>query len=220
MRRLALTAGLVLAAAIWAGLLVSPWSESFTVRMLAHMGMVAVAAPLISIGIGGTRWARRVVGDTRRTSFLLSMPIIASLVELIVVWGWHAPALRALAKGSGIMTSVEQASFLTAGIFLWVSTLGVGRAFASPSHNAAGAFGLLLTSIHMTLLGALLALSPRPLYGAGEVSCFGIVLDARQDLELGGVIMLMVGPATYLAGGVALLARVLNTDEDTGRALW
>jgi putative membrane protein len=63
--------------------------------------------------------------------------------------------------------------------------------------------------MHMTLLGVLLALAPRPLYGQGEVTCLGLTLTARQDQELGGVLMLLVGAAVYLAGGVALLARLL-----------
>ena len=62
--------------------------------------------------------------------------------------------------------------FLGAGLFLWLTCFGAARR-AAPAHDAAGAFALLLTSIHMTLLGALLALSPRPLYGAGDVTCFG-----------------------------------------------
>jgi cytochrome c oxidase assembly factor CtaG len=60
--------------------------------------------------------------------------------------------------------------------------------------------------MHMTLLGALLSLSPCPLYGAGEVTCFGAVLDAGQDQQVGGVVMLLVGAVVYLAGGISLFA--------------
>ena len=62
----------------------------------------------------------------------------------------------------------------------------------------------------MTLLGALLSLASRPLYGSGDVTCFGLILDAGQDQALGGVIMLMIGAAVYLAGGVFLLGRLLS----------
>ena len=78
------------------------------------------------------------------------------------------------------------------------SAASAGR--ASP---AAGAFALLLTSMHMTLLGALLALAPRPLFGEGTVTCLGLSLDAAQDQHLGGVLMLMIGGAVYLAGGLS-----------------
>ena len=85
---------------------------------------------------------------------------------------------------------------------------------ASP---AAGAFALLLTSMHMTLLGALLALAPRPLFGEGTVTCLGLTLGAAQDQQLGGVLMLMIGGAVYLAGGLALVARLLSGRRPAAR---
>ena len=199
MRRVALSAGLLVLAAVWLGPLLGPWRESLAAGMVAHMGVIAIAAPLIAIGL------------PRRFRFRPSMPaivpVLASLLELIAVWSWHAPALRAAAEASTAVTVVEQATFIAVGLLLWSSS------FAAPeerTHAASGAAALLLTSIHMTLLGALLALSPRPLYRTGEVTCFGTVLDAGQDQQLGGVIMLLVGAIVYLAGGVSLIGRLLG----------
>jgi putative membrane protein len=45
----------------------------------------------------------------------------------------------------------------------------------------------------------------------GEVTCFGVTLSPVVDQQAGGVIMLLVGAAVYLAGGVSLLATTLNT---------
>ena len=167
--------------------------------MLAHMGVVAIAAPLIAAGL-----ARPAAAAGRTAPIgISSLPVVASLVELVVVWGWHAPAMRSLAETSVLATVVEQAMFLACGLLLWSSALRVG-------HEASGAFGLLLTSVHMTLLGALLSLSPRPLFGLGEVTCFGVTLGAGQDQQVGGVVMLAVGAAVYLGGGVFLMARMLG----------
>jgi putative membrane protein len=74
----------------------------------------------------------------------------------------------------------------------------------------AGAVGLLFTSMHMTLLGALLALAPRPLYGEASVSCLGLTLGPAADQSVGGTVMLAVGAVVYLAGGLALVARGLK----------
>jgi putative membrane protein len=197
MRRLCLLLGLLCLALIWLGPLLSAWRLSFASHMLAHMGVVAIAAPLIGIGLAPY------VSPRLR---LPALPLIASLLELIVVWGWHAPWLRALAERSLLVTSLEQASFLGAGLLLWTSCLGAAERSES---RAAGIGGLLLTSVHMTLLGTLLALSPRPLYGEAQVTCFGLVLDAQRDQEIGGVIMLLIGGAVYLAGGLSLLWRLL-----------
>jgi putative membrane protein len=198
MKRLALPLGLLLLALIWLGPLLGAWRDSFAAHMLAHMGVIAIAAPLIAIGLPA-KWQPG-------PNMPAALPVLASLFELVAVWGWHAPAMRAMAETSLAATVAEQATFLLAGILLWSTS------FAAPAertHAAAGAGALLLTSIHMTLLGALLALSPRPLYGSGEVTCFGIVLDAGQDQQFGGVVMLLVGAVVYLAGGLYLVSRLL-----------
>ena len=195
MRQLSLLLGLLTLVLIWAGPLLSVWRDSFAAHMLAHMGVVAIAAPLVAIG-----------ASDKFPSVKPSLPLIASLVELVVVWSWHAPAARQWAESSNVATMLEQASFLCAGLFLWLTAMGPAGA---PARDASGAFALLLTSVHMTLLGALLSLASRPLYGLAEVTCFGLVLGASQDQALGGVIMLMIGAVVYLAGGVFLLGRLL-----------
>jgi putative membrane protein len=203
MKPVLFAAGLGLCAVIWTGPLLDVYARSFTAHMLAHMGVVAVAAPLLALGIAGTRW------DPTVRHPLLFAAVPASLVELVAVWAWHMPALRGWVEASAIGTAIEQASFLAAGLLLWLACLG-HDARGQARQGAVGAFALLLTSVHMTLLGALLALTPRPLYGIGEVTCLGLELTAEQDQQAGGVIMLLVGAAAYLAGGLALLGRVLG----------
>nr|WP_234890792.1 cytochrome c oxidase assembly protein [Agrobacterium vitis] len=187
-------------AVVWLGPLLDSWRDSFSAHMVAHMSVVGVAAPLIAIGLSKCCKAH--------IPMPLTLPVVASVLELITVWSWHAPIIRRVVETSVTVTVVEQAMFLLVGILLWWTCL------AQPSdkmHAAIGAGALLLTSIHMTLLGALLSLSQRPLYGDGEVTCFGVVLGAQEDQQLGGIIMLLVGAIVYLAGGL-LLARRLVAD--------
>ncbi|MFZ5677122.1 MAG: cytochrome c oxidase assembly protein [Pseudomonadota bacterium] len=211
MKRLCLFLGLICLGGIWLGPLLTVWRESFAAHMLAHMGVVAVAAPLVAVGLAD-RWPHRGAGPAA-----VALPVGASLLELAVVWAWHAPLLRVLAETSLLAAAAEQASFLLAGLLLWGSCLGAAKS-GRMAVRAAGIFGLLLTSIHMTLLGALLALSPRPLYAAGTVTCFGLVLDAGEDQALGGVLMLLVGGVIYLAGGLALLAQLLADPAPSRKA--
>lgn len=167
-------------AATWLGPLPALSRHSFAAHMTMHMLVVAVAAPLFALGFA-------------RERFVVA-PIPASLVELVVVWTWHAPALHHAARFSIVILVVEQATFLAAGLLLWFSVLGTAN------RAGAGIVALLLTSMHMTLLGALLALSPRPLYGHHA----GGSLSPIDDQHLGGAIMLVAGGAAYLLGGVAL----------------
>lgn len=201
MKTFAAGLGAAVLVALWGGPFLDAWRGSFAAHMTVHMGVVALAAPLLAIGISGTRW-----DPTSRHRWI--SPIPASLLELVVVWSWHAPAMRALAENSVAATVLEQAAFLLVGLVLWLSCLGHG-ASDGPARGAAGVLGLLFTSIHMTLLGVLLALAPRPLFGPDDVICFGVVLPAQGDQQIGGVIMLMIGAAAYLAGGLALAGRLL-----------
>ncbi|GGG17216.1 hypothetical protein GCM10010924_52830 [Rhizobium wenxiniae] len=203
MKRASLFAGVVLLGALWGLLLPFADRASFTIHMIAHMGVVAGAAPLIAIGLSGTR-----IDLPARWPWF--SPIVASIVELVAVWLWHTPVLRALSESSPLVAALEQATFLAAGLALWLSCLG-GLEAGRDGRRMAGAAGLLFTSMHMTLLGALLALSPRALYGDSEVSCLGVPLGPVVDQQAGGVIMLLVGAAVYLAGGVSLLATTLNS---------
>jgi putative membrane protein len=89
-----------------------------------------------------------------------------------------------------------------------MSALG-GDAQRGGSRAGLGVLALLLTSMHMTLLGALLALPPRALYAhVHHAETSG--LTGLEDQHLGGAIMLVVGGASYLAGGLWLSACLLQ----------
>lgn len=163
-------------------------NASFSVHMARHMVIVAVAAPLIVLGVP---W----LGS------LPVSPLGATLVEFAVVWGWHLPALHEAARFSLVWYVAEQGSFLIAGGLIWIAVLRRGA-------ELAGAGGLLLTSMHMTLLGALLILGARPLYSA---ICYGG--DPLEDQQLGGMIMLGLGTPVYLFAGLSRIGLLLGRGE-------
>lgn len=202
MKALAFFTGLAILALVWGGPLPEMAAHSFSAHMTMHMSVVALAAPLIAAGIAGTRF------DHSANYPWLFAPLIAAMFEFLVVWGWHMPALHGAARDGGLIFVAEQGSFLVVGLVLWLSCLG--RA-AGGTLGAAmiGTLGLLLTSMHMTLLGALIAFAGRPLYGHVHG---GSEAAAVADQQLGGVIMLIAGGAVYLLGGLALMGRVLLTE--------
>ncbi len=194
--------GIVTLAVLWLGPLPALARISFAAHMTGHMGVVAVAAPLLALGLAGGRFdpVRRVPG--------LFPPVPLSLAELAAVWVWHAPALHRLARQTTGGLVAEQATFLLAGVGVWLSAFGGGAARVD-ERRGAGLAALLLTSMHMTLLGALLALTPRPLYVHVEVCA----LSPLDDQQLGGAIMLLVGGVAYLAGGLWLTTGLLRRKE-------
>lgn len=186
---------------------------AFTAHMFMHMSVVAVAAPLLAISLAGSHFDPAI-----RWAWLLA-PLPASALELVIVWAWHAPALHDLARQTAGGKTLEQGSFLFASLLVWLSACGGERA-TRRLRAGGGIAGLLMTSMHMTLLGALLALTPRTLYshrnGHGHAHSAGGVLDALQDQHLGGVIMLLAGGISYAIGALWLLAGLLRPPSARG----
>ncbi|WP_281984918.1 cytochrome c oxidase assembly protein [Thalassorhabdomicrobium marinisediminis] len=184
-------AGIAGLAALW----LLPWevwfATDFPLHMVRHMGLVAVITPLLVLGF-----------PALGTAFALS-PLAGAVIEFLVVWGWHVPALHGAADGGGLAFVAEQGSFLLAGLLVWGGALRGGQPLA-------GAGALLLTSMHMTLLGALMILAPRDLYAA--------VCGRLPDLggqQLGGLLMLGIGTPIYLVAGLALVGQALQPERST-----
>lgn len=199
MRRLSLVAALAVLGAAWVGPLPALARAAFWAHMTIHMAVVAVAAPLLALALAGTR------ADPARRASSLAAPIPASIAELLVVWLWHTPLLHHAARSASSVFVLEQASFLLVGVLLWSSAVG-GDPARQRWRSATGVAALLFTAVHMTLLGAIFALTPRPLYAHA-----GYGADALFDQHLGGGIMLLVGGASYLAGGLWLTSRILTS---------
>lgn len=199
-RVLCLSAGLLSLLLLWAGPLPSMAPDRFSAHMAMHMGVVTLAAGLIALGLAGTAFdpSRRLPG--------LFNPVAASVFELFAVWGWHAPALHHAARHSTPVLVAEQATFLVAGLWLWLAAFGVGRA-ARSERIWTGVASLLFTSIHMTLLGAVFVLTPRALYTVTSP-------PTLWEQHLGGGIMLLAGGISYLAGGLWLALQGLTRREE------
>jgi putative membrane protein len=200
-----LSFGLLTLGFAWLGPLEAFVPGAFAAHLSMHMAVVAVAAPLIAIGLAGSRW-----DPVCRVPWLFP-PLLASILELVVVWSWHTPLLHRLARSYPVAFFAEQASFLASGLWLWLAAVGGSRQ-GHGQRAGAGIVALLLTSMHMTLLGALLALPPRALFAHDHAGHSGHVraLSPLDDQHLGGAIMLVLGGASYLLGGLWLSIGLLR----------
>ena len=185
MRLIPLSLALGILACLWF-LPLDAWWPAFPVHMLRHMGLVAVAAPLIVLGL------------PRAASAIAISPLGAAALEFVVVWAWHLPASHGFGRTVTFGFIIEQASFLAAGLLVWAGCLKAEQPLA-------GAGGLLLTSMHMTLLGALLILAPRDRYFA-----YCGTPPNLSGQQVGGMLMLGIGTPIYLAAGLMLTARALG----------
>jgi putative membrane protein len=212
-RRLLFGCGLLSLLAAWLGPLPTLAQHSFAAHMAMHMSVVAVAAPLLATGLAGS------AADPVPDAPWVFSPMLATVLEFMVVWAWHAPLLHHAARDAVAMRVLEQGSFLAVGLLLWLAAFG-GGAQQPRERIAAGIAGLLLTSMHMTLLGVLLAGATRPLYlhgGATHDAMPMVETIALQDQQLGGVLMLAVGGVAYLGGALVLLGRLLRERGEGAR---
>lgn len=203
MERWLTISGLTVLAFAWLGPLPGLVPASFAAHMQLHMTVVGIGVPLLAAGIAPK------LGQMGLLRSAVVLPIIASLIDFVVVWGWHAPALHHASRTSGWVLAIEQASFAAVSLLVWVVALAAGGA-TSRAAALGGAMTLFFTSMHMTLLGALIGLAPRPVFGTHLHH--STALSPLQDQQLGGVIMLAIGGVIYLGGGLMLMRRVITQE--------
>lgn len=200
---LLIVTGLLCLAGLWLGPLPGLAAQSFSAHMLLHLGVMSLAAPLLALGL-----AR---GGLRRSWLEGGRGWLAGLfmAELLVVWGWHVPALHEAAAGRVWVFVIQQLSFLLTGLALWIAGFASERREA----QAVALLGFGLTVGHMTMLGLLLALAPRLLYPA-ELCGGAFGYAGLEDQRAGGVLMLG-GALLYLGVALALGARLLGPADSS-----
>jgi putative membrane protein len=210
---------LVLAAA-----LVTPLHEagarSFTAHMLEHELLMLVAAPLLIMSrpVGIALWAlshatrlrlaqygHGAVGRLWRT---LTDPVVATFVQAVALWAWHAPAAFDRALSNPGWHIVQHLCFLVSALLFWWSMLQ-----RRGHHAAVSVVCLFITSAVGGALGALMAFSSGPWYrGYSDLGLDAFGLSPAEDQQLAGVLMWVPGGLIHAAVGVALLAGVLKIE--------
>lgn len=161
-------------------------SALFSARVVHHLLLIAVAAPMLALA-----FPRRQAGG----SVLLSVLVA---VHLVAVWFWHAPQPYEAAMASDAIYWTMELTLLVSGVLLW-------RELTSPT----AAVGRILMAhltliIQMGLLGALITFAPEPLYAPHFLSTTAYGLTALDDQQLAGLIMWVPAIVPYLLA--ALLA--------------
>lgn len=120
--------------------------------------------------------------------------LLAAAVEFALAWGWHLPVPHLLTLVSPAWFALEQGTLLLGGLAVWWS--------ACVARPLGGAAALLATSMHMTMLGALLLLAGRELYAYCDLA----------SQQAGAMLMLAIVTPAYVAGGLLLARRALEEE--------
>lgn len=171
-------------------------SAFFTVRVVHHIALVLVLAPLLVAGLGE--------GRRRMPAPLWPCTAIAAAV----FWTWHAPAPYAAALSSDMVYALMQGTLLVSAMGFWSAVLQGAPA------SAMGA--ILATTVSMGLLGALITFAGRPLYGPNFGSALGWGVSPLEDQQLAGITMWAPGSIAYLAAALWIGWRWLDAERQRG----
>jgi putative membrane protein len=183
-------------AAAWLGPLPALALENFAAQAALHVAIVAIAAPLLAASVACSRF-----DPVRRWPYGFS-PLALSLLQAAIVWIWHAPTAQLAARAQPSLWWLQQGTLLLASVLLWVSVVGGDRA-TRYERVGAGIVALLMTSVHMTLLGGLFLISSSSYFGAQIASSF-------DDRHTGALLTLAGAAVVYLIAGAMLLAWLLK----------
>lgn len=168
-------------------------SALFSARVLHHLLIVTLAAPLLALAA--------LPGDARPPRGSLTIPVIAHAAAM---WLWHTPAPYAWALSGHAAYWLMEATLLASAFWLWHGIL------AARARPGAALAALLATMAQMGFLGALLTFAQRPLFAPHFLTTESFGLTALADQQLAGLLMWAPGALPYLAAAIWLLAGFLG----------
>lgn len=196
----------------------------FSAHMVQHEILILVAAPLIALAHPSVTFlylfpqsARKKIGqfvihiDRNPMVALITAPLPAWLLHAATLWGWHIPALYEATVRSDFVHAIQHLSFFLTGLIFWSALFGAGRSTMSYGAATIYTFG---TAVHCSALGALLTFSKvlwYPIY-ADRTSVWH--LSALEDQQLGGLLMWVPSSLIFIAIGVALFGKWINTSQE------
>ena len=190
-RLLSLRSAWALAVVLYVSPLCALSSAFFTVRVIHHIALVLVMAPLLVFGL--EPWLRR-----------LSISLWSSTaIAAAIFWTWHAPAPYAAALSSVSIYALMQFTLLSSAMCFWIAI----RISDPPAAMAA----ILVTTVLMGLLGALITFAGRPLYAPHFASTLSWGVSPLEDQQLAGITMWAPGSIAYLAAAMWIGWRWMST---------
>jgi putative membrane protein len=195
----------------------------FSVHMTQHTLLMLVAAPLLMFGHPLFVWLWAFTPGSRaqltaavlrpavtRSWHAITGPLVVFLINAVVLWVWHIPALYEAALQHSSVHAAEHLCFvIAASAFWWGMVHG---------HYGRIGYGLavlyvFLTALHSSALGALLTVSPSVWYAAYQRQALAWQLDALADQQLAGLIMWVPASVIFILLGLGLFAAWLGESE-------
>ncbi|MFB2552241.1 cytochrome c oxidase assembly protein [Ensifer soli] len=172
-------------------------SALFSARVLHHVLLVAVAAPLLAASFRGI--APRVPA-----------PRLALAVHTLLFWAWHLPAAYGFALSSHGAYWLMQVTLLGSALWLWAAALDA----RTPAGRACAL--LFATVLQMGMLAALLTFSRAPLYDTHITTTIAFGMTPLEDQQLAGVLMWVPAAGPYLVAALWRVRTLLSPEGGLG----
>jgi len=121
------------------------------------------------------------------------------LLHGLAIWLWHVPVLFDAAVDQVALHRLQHLSFFGTAVLFWWAVLWRSEAGAAAWH-------VVVTMLHTSVLGALMALAPRVLYVAQTATAAAWGLTPLEDQQLAGLIMWVPAGTIYAGTALALIA--------------
>lgn len=165
----------------------------FSARLGQHMLIILIGAPMIASA----------PGLIRRLGIFPAVGTFA-----VALWSWHMPGPYDATFQSDGTYWLMHGTLIASAIWLWDALLAEAR--SRPGVVLIAAF---LTTMQMSLLGAILTFSPRALFAVhfGTTAAWG--LSPLGDQQLGGLIMWVPAGFVLVAYGLYALGHQIRRTE-------
>ena len=205
--------------------LASPVDTFGTLLLLAHMiqhlllmtfapALILLGEPLLALWQGLPRFGQDMVGLLFQLSFVqrfartVTRPALCWAVSALTLMAWHVPALFMLGMQSAVWHSVEQGSFLVAGLFFWWPVVQ-----AWPSNATGPQWSILLYLFLATLpcdiLSGFLVFSDRVAYPVYFSMPRHSGLSVLEDQQCAAALMWTCVTLFYLVPAAIISVRLL-----------
>ena len=194
-------------------------------HMVQHLLLLLVAAPLLALGAPSSailrgsplavrrasgRWRRR-LGLTHGNLAVLRHPAAVWLLQVGVLWFWHAATPYDAALDNEFLHLLEHASFLVTAVLFWHAVIGIRGAA-----RVSGGLGVLLVfamAMQSVFLSVLLTFARTPWYSGYATTTASWGLDPLTDQQVAGVIMWIPAGGIYLTAALVLLVTWIRATE-------
>lgn len=170
-------------------------SHMLSLHMTQHILAMNIVAPLAALWLKRFRWPHA----------LAQYWVAATTMQLALLWGWHAPPVMRAAMANGSLMAAMHITLFLSALWFWSVIFAISK-----DRRWQALFALLITGKLFCLLAVLLVLSRAPLFAADKPTSHLLHAALMADQQLGGLLMLVACPATYLVAAAIIVARWLS----------